>query len=78
MDPTITTSTIRYLTQESWSFTQVGGGQGTKPDEWLAVSQFPTTVHVELLKVERIPDPVCPMLNHIKANLSYLAVSRSQ
>lgn len=49
-------STIRSLTQD-WSFTQGGGGHGTKNGEWLAVSQFPTTVHVELLKAERIPDP---------------------
>ncbi|KAG2348846.1 glycoside hydrolase family 2 protein [Suillus weaverae] len=49
-------SITRSLTQD-WSFTQVGGGRGTKNGEWLAVSQFPTTVHVELLKAERIPDP---------------------
>ncbi|KAH7916082.1 glycoside hydrolase family 2 protein [Hygrophoropsis aurantiaca] len=49
-------STIRSLAQ-GWSFTQVGGGQGTKNDEWLAVPQIPTTVHVELLKLKRIPDP---------------------
>ncbi|EKM80323.1 hypothetical protein AGABI1DRAFT_120351 [Agaricus bisporus var. burnettii JB137-S8] len=42
---------------EDWSFTQVGGGQGTKDGEWLKVSSFPTTVHVELLKLGRIPDP---------------------
>ncbi|KAF4620078.1 hypothetical protein D9613_005220 [Agrocybe pediades] len=40
-----------------WSFTQVGGGQGTNEGEWLAVSSFPTTVHVELLKLKKIPDP---------------------
>ncbi|KII94824.1 glycoside hydrolase family 2 protein [Plicaturopsis crispa FD-325 SS-3] len=40
-----------------WSFTQVGGGQGTKDGEWLPVSEFPTTVHVELLKLKKIPDP---------------------
>ncbi|KAF7977660.1 hypothetical protein HWV62_3094 [Athelia sp. TMB] len=48
--------TIKQL-NENWSFTQVGGGDGTKHDEWLAVSQFPTTVHVELLKLKKIPDP---------------------
>jgi len=41
-----------------WSFTQVDGGEGTKKGEWLPVSEFPTTVHVELLKLHRIPDPV--------------------
>ncbi|KAI0772055.1 glycoside hydrolase family 2 protein [Trametes elegans] len=43
---------------DGWAFTQLGGGgQGTKDGEWLAVQSFPTTVHVELLKHERIPDP---------------------
>lgn len=43
---------------QDWKFTQVGGGEGTKDGEWLQVSQFPTTVHVELLNLKRIPDPV--------------------
>lgn len=43
---------------KDWSFTQVGGGEGTKDGEWLGVSTFPTTVHVELLKLKKIPDPV--------------------
>ncbi|KAF5322547.1 hypothetical protein D9619_000300 [Psilocybe cf. subviscida] len=42
---------------KDWSFTQVGGGEGTKDGEWLGVSTFPTTVHVELLKLKKIPDP---------------------
>lgn len=50
-------SNVKHLSQ-NWVFSQVGGGEGTKADEWLAVSQFPTTVHVELLKHEKIPDPV--------------------
>ena len=41
-----------------WSFTEIGGGQGTKDGEWLNVERVPTTVHVELLKAKRIPDPV--------------------
>ncbi|KAF8639454.1 hypothetical protein AX16_010309 [Volvariella volvacea WC 439] len=48
-------SQVRPLTD--WSFTQIGGGDGTKDGEWLKVSCFPTTVHVELLKLKRIPDP---------------------
>ncbi|KAF9247262.1 glycoside hydrolase family 2 protein [Melanogaster broomeanus] len=48
--------TIRTIAS-GWSFSQVGGGQGTKDGEWLPVSEFPTTVHVELLKLKRIPDP---------------------
>lgn len=43
---------------KDWSFTQVGGGQGTEDGEWIPVSNFPTTVHVELLKLGKIPDPV--------------------
>ena len=43
---------------EGWSFTEIGGGQGTKDGEWLDVERVPTTVHVELLKADRIPDPV--------------------
>lgn len=50
-------SNVKYLSQ-NWFFSQVGGGEGTKDGEWLVVSQFPTTVHVELLKHERITDPV--------------------
>ena len=49
-------ATSRSITD--WSFTQIGGGEGTKDGEWLQVSSFPTTVHVELLKMKRIPDPV--------------------
>lgn len=45
-----------------WSFTEIGGGQGTKDGEWLDVEQVPTTVHVELLKAGRIPDPVSHFL----------------
>ncbi|KAL1739887.1 galactose-binding domain-like protein, partial [Schizophyllum fasciatum] len=40
-----------------WFFTQIGGGDGTKDGEWVQCSEFPTTVHVELLKLKRIPDP---------------------
>lgn len=50
-------SSIRTLAS-GWQFSQVGGGQGTNDGEWLPVSEFPTTVHVELLKSKRIPDPV--------------------
>lgn len=46
----------RFL--KDWAFTQIGGGQGTKDGEWIEVSLFPTTVHVELLKQKKIPDPV--------------------
>ncbi|KZT33739.1 glycoside hydrolase family 2 protein [Sistotremastrum suecicum HHB10207 ss-3] len=42
---------------ENWTFTEIGGGLGTKDGEWLPTSSFPTTVHVELLKQGKIPDP---------------------
>jgi len=45
------------LLDTGWTFTQVGGGQGTKDDEWLEASTFPTSVHVELLHLKKIPDP---------------------
>ncbi|KAI9069247.1 glycoside hydrolase family 2 protein [Trametes sanguinea] len=42
---------------DGWTFTQVGGGEVVKEGEWLPVQSFPTTVHVELLKLQKIPDP---------------------
>ncbi|KDQ64291.1 glycoside hydrolase family 2 protein [Jaapia argillacea MUCL 33604] len=50
-------SSVTRPIDQGWSFTQSGGGKGTKDGEWLGVSQFPTSVHVELLKLKRIPDP---------------------
>jgi len=50
------TRTARSLTD--WSFTQVGVDHAKNIiGEWLPVSSFPTTVHVELLKLKKIPDP---------------------
>ncbi|KAI0307144.1 glycoside hydrolase family 2 protein [Multifurca ochricompacta] len=49
-------NTTRLLNKD-WTFTQIGGGQGTEDNEWLKTSTFPTTVHVELLHLKRIPDP---------------------
>ncbi|KAG8705027.1 hypothetical protein FRC08_001891 [Ceratobasidium sp. 394] len=43
-----------------WSFTQVGqrgDASVTAPGEWLPTSTFPTSVHVELIKLGKIPDP---------------------
>ncbi len=54
---------------QEWHFTQVGGGAGTKNGEWLQVDLFPTTVHVELIKLKRIPDPVRPSLSLNSVNL---------
>lgn len=53
-------STLRTL-EKGWAFTQVGGEKATKEGEWLPTQQFPTTVHVELLKLGKIPDPVRPI-----------------
>lgn len=43
-----------------WRFTQIGGENRNvvKDGEWLETTEFPTTVHVELLKAKRIPNPV--------------------
>ena len=51
------TATSRTI-NDGWTFTQIGGGDVVKKDEWINVKDFPTTVHVELLKEKRIPDPV--------------------
>jgi hypothetical protein len=58
---------------QDWSFTQVGGGEGTKDGEWLKTSEFPTTVHVELLKLKRIPDPVLSSLFVLVFFLTWIA-----
>ncbi|CEL57611.1 beta-mannosidase [Rhizoctonia solani AG-1 IB] len=47
---------------EGWSFTQVGelergGKPATAKGEWIPTSTFPTSVHVELIKLGKIPDP---------------------
>ena len=53
-----------------WTFTQIGGGQETEDGEWLETSAFPTSVHVELLRLKKIPDPVssasCHCINVIE------------
>ena len=62
--------TIRELIQ-GWSFTETGGGQGTDDGEWLNVERVPTTVHFELLKVGRIPDPVSRGFANTKLSRPY-------
>jgi beta-mannosidase len=55
------TNKTRALDQ-GWSFTQLtvvpGVDRATQDGEWIATQAFPTTVHVELLKLKKIPDPV--------------------
>ncbi|KAH8118262.1 glycoside hydrolase family 2 protein [Phellopilus nigrolimitatus] len=53
-------SSIATLSKQ-WSFTQVGGGRGTKQNEWLECKHFPTSVHVELRDKALIPDPFIGM-----------------
>jgi len=43
---------------DGWTFTQIGGSQEIEDGEWLETSDFPTSVHVELLRLKKIPDPV--------------------
>lgn len=47
--PTITTL------HENWEFAQL---RDQKVVDWLPIKQLPTSVHVELLKAGKIPDPV--------------------
>lgn len=61
---------------DDWSFTQVDGGQGTAKDEWLDVASFPTTVHVELIQRNKIPDPVSSSIAISTARCSDSAVYR--
>lgn len=41
----------------NWVFAQLGGGEANKDGEWLTASKAPTSVHAELLKLKKIPDP---------------------
>ncbi|KAG9317520.1 hypothetical protein JVU11DRAFT_1726 [Chiua virens] len=56
-------SLTRSQRSATWELHTFGRRSGLEEDkeqttgEWLAVSEFPTTVHVELLKARRIPDP---------------------
>ena len=57
------TITPRYFViGEGWQYS-LANANGTdtgsvKTGEWTPVKSFPTTVHVELLKDKKIPDPV--------------------
>ncbi|KAF9075879.1 glycoside hydrolase family 2 protein [Rhodocollybia butyracea] len=54
---------MKTIPLEQWVFTQVGGGKGTQIDEYLPAFGS-TTVHVELLKAKRIPDPFLGLNEH--------------
>jgi hypothetical protein len=49
---------ITRVLDDGWTFTQTRGGQKMEDGEWLETSAFPTSVHVELLRLKKIPDPV--------------------
>ncbi|KAH8106015.1 glycoside hydrolase family 2 protein [Cristinia sonorae] len=57
--PTTGRGKVIRAINNAWQFTQIGGGNRdvVKEGEWLEVTEFPTTVHVELLKAKKIPDP---------------------
>ncbi len=46
---------ITRVLDYGWTFTRIGE---TDNGEWLETSTFPTSVHVELLHLKKIPDPV--------------------
>jgi hypothetical protein len=50
--------TVHRVLGYGWTFTQTSGDQETEDGEWLETSTFPTSVHVELLHLKKITDPV--------------------
>ena len=70
----------KKVIDEGWSYSLTnahGADTGAvKEGEWKAVKQFPTTVHVELLKEGKIPDPV-RLLFDISGGDAYNACSSS-
>lgn len=45
---------------KNWKFAQL---RDQKPGEWQNISSVPTSVHVELLKADKIPNPARYLLN---------------
>lgn len=43
------------LIDKNWEFSQL---HNQEPLEWLPASKVPTSVHVELIKAGKVPDPV--------------------
>jgi len=58
------TLTNRHYLNTNWEFTQIGGGQANNDGEWLQASKPVTSVHVELLKLKKIPDPFVGLNEH--------------
>jgi hypothetical protein len=58
----------KQVLNEGWTYslTDAHGAEtgGVEVGEWTPVKAFPTTVHVELLKERKIPDPVSSQLPH--------------
>jgi beta-mannosidase len=57
-----------------WSFTQLTDAPGveraTKDGEWIPTHAFPTTVHVELLELKKVPDPVRSLFSALARRVS--------
>jgi hypothetical protein len=49
---------ITRVLGDGWTFTQIGGNQEAENNKWLETCTFPTSVHIELLHLKKIPDPV--------------------
>lgn len=60
-------SLIKTVLDEGWSYSLVDAHgadtAGVPGGEWTTAKHFPTTVHVELLREGKIPDPVRPPSN---------------
>lgn len=56
--------TSKQYLDKGWEFTQIGGGEGTQDGEWLQTSKAATSVHVELLRLKKIPDPFVGLNEH--------------
>jgi hypothetical protein len=52
--------TLKTLLQ-NWTFSQHGGGPANQDNEWLPAAKVPTSVHAELLRLGKIPDPFVGM-----------------
>lgn len=57
--PSISMSSISNTLTDNWSYAQINkdGNDG----EFASVERVPSSVHVELLKVSRLPLAVCPL-----------------
>jgi beta-mannosidase len=61
----------KLVFNKDWLFSQIGGGPVNKDGEWLRASKAPTSVHAELLRLEKIPNPFVG-LNEWEVQCTYL------